>query len=135
MWKKYLFRFNLHLNKKCHVQNYSYLLLTVTVYGTIQSVQAVLKHCNYPDSLGTAVSINSTGERLSAVGMWTVLAKTKELTENLRLQLRLLTSKEKAIRPYLNVFKFKWQQCKVLLKNKRCSAQWKIQEDVVENLK
>ncbi|KAK3541928.1 hypothetical protein QTP86_008182 [Hemibagrus guttatus] len=54
-----------------------------------QIVQAVLKHPNYPDSLGTAVLINSTGEKqkLSAVGLWTVMAKTKELTEDLRLRI------------------------------------------------
>ena len=127
------------MNKKWHVQNYSYPLQTVTVYGKIQSsipfqiVQAVLKHPNYPDSLGTAVLINSTGEKqqLSAVGLWTVMAKTKELTEDLRL----LTSQERAIRPYLNVFKFQWLQCKVLLKNTRHSALWKISEDVVGSQK
>lgn len=91
--KKLLLSFYLHLNKKWHVQNFSYSLQTVTVYVKIQGpkllqiVQAVLKQPNYPDSLGTAVLINSTGEKqqLSAVGLWTVMAKTMELTEVLRL--------------------------------------------------
>ncbi|KAL1266778.1 hypothetical protein QQF64_002453, partial [Cirrhinus molitorella] len=41
------------------------------------------------EPLGTAVLINSTGEKqkLSAVGLWTVMAKTKELTEDLRLRI------------------------------------------------
>ena len=54
-----------------------------------QIVQAVLKHLNYPDSLGTAVLINSTSEKqqLSAVDLWTVMAKRKELTENLRVRI------------------------------------------------
>ena len=68
---------------------------TVTVYGKIQSsipfniVQAVIKYPNYPDSFGTAILINSTGEKLqlSAVGLWTVMAKTKELTEDLWLRI------------------------------------------------
>ena len=49
----------------------------------------VLTHPNYPDSLGTAVLINSTGEKqqLSAVGLWTVMAQTKELSEDLRLRI------------------------------------------------
>ena len=52
-----------------------------------QIVKAVLKHPNYPDSSGTAVLINSTSEKqqLSAVGLWTVMAKIKELTEDLWL--------------------------------------------------
>ena len=56
-----------------------------------QIVQAVLKHPNYPHSLGTAILINSTGEKqqLSAVCLWTVMAKTKELTEDLRLRIQL----------------------------------------------
>ena len=70
----------------------------------------------------TAVVINSTGEKqqLSAVGLWTVMVKTKELTEDLQ---------EKAIRPYLNVFKFQW------LQNTRRSTLWKISEDVVGSQK
>lgn len=32
----------------------------------------------------------------------------------------LLTSQERATRPYLNVFNFQWLQSKVLLKNTRC---------------
>lgn len=56
------------------------------VYGKTQSstllqdVQAVLKHPDYPDSLGKAVLINSIHEKqkLSAVGLRTVMAKTKE---------------------------------------------------------
>lgn len=114
------------MNKKGHVQNYSYPLQTVTVYGKIQSsipfqiVQAVLKHPNYTDSLGTAVLIKSTGEKqkLSVVGLWTVMVKTKELTEDLRL----LIGQEGAIRPYVNVLKFQWLQCKVLLQNTGRSA-------------
>jgi len=57
--------------------------------------------------------------------------KAKGLTE----ELLLLTSQERAIRPYLNVFKIQWQQCKVLLKNTRHSALWKISEDVVRSQK
>ena len=39
--------------------------------------------------MGTAVLIYSTGEKqqLSAVGLWTVIAKTMELTEDLRLRI------------------------------------------------
>jgi len=70
-------------------------LCKLSVFGKIQTsipfqmVQAVLKHPNYPDSLGTAALINSTGEKqqLSAVGLWTVMAKTKELTEDLLLRI------------------------------------------------
>lgn len=59
------------------------------VYGKTQSstllqdVQAVLKHPDYPDSLGKAVLINSIHEKqkLSAVGLRTVMAKTKEFSE------------------------------------------------------
>ena len=40
------------------------------------------------DSLGTVVLFNSTGEKqqLSSVSLWTVMAKTKELTKDLRLR-------------------------------------------------
>ncbi|KAI4895152.1 hypothetical protein NFI96_027349 [Prochilodus magdalenae] len=65
--------------------------VTVTVLDRLAYVARVdgasMQHPNYPDSLGTAVLINSTGEKqqLSAVGLWTVMAKTKELTKDLRL--------------------------------------------------
>ena len=108
MWKIIFLSFYLHLNKKWHVQNYSYPLQTV--YGKIQSsipfqiVQAVLKHPNYPDSLGTAVLIYSRGEKqqLSAVGLWTVMSKTKELTEDLWLR---IVADHKSGKGYNAIFK------------------------------
>lgn len=88
---------------------------TVTVYGKIQSsipfqiVQAVLKHPNYPDSLGTAVLISSTAEKqqLSAIGLWTLMEQRSSL-RTYSYALWLLTGPERAIRPYLNVFRFQW---------------------------
>ena len=55
---------------------------------------------NYPDLLGTPILIKSIGveQQLSVVGLWTVMAKTKDLTEDLWL----LTSQERAIRLQCN---------------------------------
>ena len=143
LWKKIFLSFYLHLNKRWHVQNYSYPLQTVTVYGNIQSsipfqiVQAVLKHPNYPDSLGTAVLINSTGEKqqLSAVSLWAVMAKTKELTEDLRLRIVAAHKSGKGYKTISKCCKFQWLQYKVLLKNTRRPALCEISEDVVGSQK
>ncbi|XP_068129732.1 laminin subunit beta-4 [Hyperolius riggenbachi] len=53
------------------------------------------------------------------------MAKTKELSEDLRQRIV-------AAHKLGNVFKYQWLQCKVLLKNTRCSVLWKISVDVME---
>lgn len=70
----------------------SYPLQIFTVYGKIQDfipfkiVHIVLKHPNDSDYLGPAVLIKSDKkQQLSAVGLWQVMAKTKELGEDLEL--------------------------------------------------
>lgn len=89
--------FYLHLSKKCHVQNYSYPYELSQCLGK-SKVQYQMKK-----------------QQLSAVGLRTVMAKTKKLSEDLWLCI-VAAHKERDTRPYLNIFTFQWLHYKSVIK-------------------